>query len=60
MITDSDDGVDDHGISKSRRLEEMCAMRYVMQDSFAGDRRHGNALTAQLLEKFWRYRRKDA
>jgi hypothetical protein len=22
---------------------------------FAGDRRHGNALTRQLLEKFWRY-----
>lgn len=24
---------------------------------FAGDRRHGNALTRQVLEKFWRYHR---
>ena len=27
---------------------------------FAGDRRHGNALTRQLLEKYWRYHREAA
>jgi len=27
---------------------------------FAGDRRHGNALTLQLLEKYLRYRNGDA
>ena len=36
------------------------SVRYGVHVFFAGDRRHGNALTAQLLEKFWRYRRKDA
>jgi ERCC4-type nuclease len=32
------------------------AVKYGVHVFFAGDRRHGNAVTAQLLEKFWRYR----
>lgn len=31
------------------------SVRYRVCVFFAGDRRHGNALTRQLLEKFWRY-----
>ena len=33
------------------------SVKYGVHVFFAGDRRHGNAVTAQLLEKFWRYRR---
>lgn len=33
------------------------SVKYRVHVFFAGDRRHGNAVTAQLLEKFWRYRR---
>jgi DNA excision repair protein ERCC-4 len=32
------------------------SVKYGVHVFFAGDRRHGNAVTAQLLEKFWRYR----
>lgn len=31
------------------------SVKYRVCVFFAGDRRHGNALTQQLLEKFWRY-----
>lgn len=31
------------------------SVKYRVCVFFAGDRRHGNALTRQLLEKFWRY-----
>ncbi len=31
------------------------SVRYRVCVFFAGDRRHGNAVTRQLLEKFWRY-----
>jgi DNA excision repair protein ERCC-4 len=33
------------------------SVRYGVHVFFAGDRPHGNALTAHLLEKFWRYHR---
>jgi len=36
------------------------SIRYRTHVFFAGDRRHGNALTKQLLEKYWRYRSRDA
>jgi ERCC4-type nuclease len=32
------------------------SVKYRVCVFFAGDRRHGNALTRQLLEKFWKYR----
>jgi ERCC4-type nuclease len=32
------------------------SVKYRVCVFFAGDRRHGNALTQQLLEKFWKYR----
>jgi len=32
------------------------SVKYRVCVFFAGDRRHGNALTWQLLEKFWKYR----
>jgi ERCC4-type nuclease len=35
-------------------------IRYRAHVFFAGDRRHANALTARLLEKYWRYRNGDA
>jgi len=31
------------------------SVKYRVCIFFAGDRRHGNALTKQLLEKYWRY-----
>jgi len=31
------------------------SVRYRVCVFFAGDRRHGNAITRQLLEKYWRY-----
>ncbi len=31
------------------------SVKYRVCVFFAGDRRHGNALTRELLEKFWRY-----
>jgi DNA excision repair protein ERCC-4 len=36
------------------------SVKYRVCVFFAGDRRHGNALTRQLLEKFWRYENGDA
>ena len=36
------------------------SVKYRVCVFFAGDRLHGNALTRQLLEKFWRYRNGDA
>ena len=36
------------------------AVRYRIAVFFAGDRRHGNALTRQLLEKYWRTHQDDA
>ncbi|MGQ9589922.1 MAG: HNH endonuclease, partial [Planctomycetota bacterium] len=36
------------------------SIRYRAHVFFAGDRRHGNALTRRLLEKFWRHHNGDA
>jgi len=36
------------------------SVKYRVCVFFAGDRLHGNALTKQLLEKYWRYRKRDA
>ncbi|MGH9338529.1 MAG: hypothetical protein ACRD1R_02820 [Acidobacteriota bacterium] len=36
------------------------SVKYRVCVFFAGDRPHGNALTRQLLEKFWRYQNGDA
>lgn len=36
------------------------SVKYRVCVFFAGDRRHGNALTRQLLEKYWRYRQGDS
>lgn len=36
------------------------SVKYRVCVFFAGDRLHGNALTRQLLEKFWRYHNGDA
>jgi len=35
------------------------SVKYRVCIFFAGDRRHGNALTKQLLEKYWRYHSRD-
>ncbi len=34
------------------------SIKYRVHVFFAGDRRHGNALTRQILEMFWRYQRR--
>ena len=36
------------------------SVKYRVCIFFAGDRRHGNALTKQLLEKYWRYHSREA
>jgi len=36
------------------------SVKYGVHVFFAGDRRHGNALTLQLLEKYLRYHDGDA
>jgi hypothetical protein len=36
------------------------SIRYRAHVFFAGDRRHANALTCRLLEKYWRYQNGDA
>lgn len=36
------------------------SVKYRVCVFFAGDRRHGNALTQRLLEKYWRYHQGDA
>jgi len=35
------------------------SVKYGVHVFFAGDRQHGNALTRQLLEKYWRYRKEE-